>query len=706
LREKVSSVASVLMLCLASTAWAADPEEVVVFGQRTNTAGIPTLTQPIVDTPQTITVIPEAIIELQGSTDLRDVVRNDPSVQIHANEDSATGTNVYIRGFSARFDTYLDGQLDLGTYFRDPFYLEQVNILTGPSSVLFGRGSTGGVVEQVSKKPGLQPFVQGALAIGTEPSERLTADVNVPFADGAAFRFNGLGYNSDIAGRDVGNYQRFAVAPSVAFGLNSPTTFLLSFLHQADWDRPDYGVPWIDIDTPSKISHPASVPWNNYYGFQDDYLRNTVDQMTATLTHELNDQITLRDQFRYGSFQRNYRLTAPAVDAVPPVDPDTGILPVGVPLDQVKVARVQRAGFSQETFLDDQFGLTAKFDTYGISHTLVIGGEVGHQTSDPTTFKISGVPDTNLINPNSNAFFSATTTTIKSAASVTADTLAGYIGDVVAIGPVEISGYARIDRFAASYTNLAVVPVVNYDHTDVRPSFRGAVVYKATPDVSLYTAFGTSFDPSAEGLSLSSSTFYLSPQRSRSVEAGVKWAMNDHFLLSADMFRTIIVNLRETNPLDSDFQILAGNARSEGFELLAQGHVTDQWQVLAGYTYDQATIISSPQGDVGNRLQNTPKHNVRLWTSYDVMPELTLGGGIDYQSNRVPGSVLDGAGYTQIAPGYWVASLVGRYKINDMFSVQVNIDNLMDRRYYDGLDDNHVEVGNGRSGRFTLIFND
>src|SRR5262249_11005848 len=158
------------------------------------------------------------------------------------------------------------------------FYLEQVNILTGPSSVLFGRGSTGGVVDQVSKKPKLEFFTQDALAIGTEPGERLTADVNMPFAAGAAFRFNGLLYNSDIAGRDVGNYQRLGIAPSVAFGLNSPTTFLLSFLHQTDWDTPDYGVPWIDITTPSKISHPASVPWNNYYGFKDDYLRSSVDQ--------------------------------------------------------------------------------------------------------------------------------------------------------------------------------------------------------------------------------------------------------------------------------------------------------------------------------------------------------------------------------------------------------------------------------------------
>lgn len=698
MRAKIKSAASVLALCLApSVAHAADPEEIVVFGAR-NTTGVPTLTQPILDTPQTITVIPKEIIELQGATDLRDVVRNDPSVQIHANEDSAQGTNLYIRGFSARYDTYLDGMLDIGSYFRDPFFLEQVNVLTGPSSVLFGRGSTGGVVEQVSKRPGADEFINGSMAIGTEPSERLTADINMPFGDDAAFRINGLLYNSDIAGRDVGGYQRFGVAPSVIFGLNSPTQVLVSLLHQSDWDTPDYGVPWIDLETPSHMSHPASVPWHNYYGFKSDYVRTSADIFTTTVTHELNDQITLRNEFRFASFGRNYRLTAPAIDQDKP-------FPADKPLGSVSVDRVQRGGFSQETLLDDQFGLTAKFETYGISHSLVFGGEVGRQTSDPTVLKYSGVPQTNLISPDINQLFAGTAVP-KSIVSVDADTIAGYIVDTMQYGPLEVNLAARIDRFAASYTNSVAPPTNSLGRVDVRPSFRGAVTYKATPDVSLYAVYSTSFDPSAEGLSLSASTASLSPERSRSVEAGVKWAVSDRLLLSADLFRTLMVNLREASPIDPTVQILAGNARSEGFEFLAQGHVTDQWSIIAGYTYLQATVISSPDADVGNRLQNAPKHSVRLWSAYDVMPELTLGGGIEYQSNRTPGTFADGVGYLQEVPGYWTASLLARYKINDLLAVQVNLDNLLDRRYYDGLDDNHVEVGSGRSARITFVLTD
>src|SRR3984893_4728544 len=124
-----------------------DLDELLVTGART--VDLPLLTQPIINTPQTITTIPEEVIQLQAATDLRDVLRNDPSVSRHADEDNAQGTNVQIRGFSARNDMYLDGQLDIGSYYRDAFHLEEVEVLTGPSSVMFGRGSTGGAIEQV-----------------------------------------------------------------------------------------------------------------------------------------------------------------------------------------------------------------------------------------------------------------------------------------------------------------------------------------------------------------------------------------------------------------------------------------------------------------------------------------------------------------------------------------------------------------------------
>src|SRR5262249_37287861 len=143
---------------------AAPADTVVVVGMRT--LDLPLLTQPVAETPQSVTVIPKEIIDLRGLNDLRDVLRMDPSVSAHADEDNAQGTVVQIRGFSARSDLYLDGQLDPGSYYRDPFFLESVEVLSGPSSVLFGRGSTGGAINQVGKKPLRDPLAAASVSAG------------------------------------------------------------------------------------------------------------------------------------------------------------------------------------------------------------------------------------------------------------------------------------------------------------------------------------------------------------------------------------------------------------------------------------------------------------------------------------------------------------------------------------------------------------
>jgi catecholate siderophore receptor len=667
-----------------------DLSEILVVGA--SHAGVPLLTQPIIDTPQSIMIIPQEVIEQQARSDLRDVLRNDPSISLHADEDSAQGTNVYIRGFSARYDMYLDGMLDIGNYYRDAFDLEQVDVLTGPSSVLFGRGSTGGAIAQVSKRPTLAPSINGALSIGTDDMQRLTADIDMPIDDGAALRVNGLLHRSGVAGRDDAEYERIGFAPSLALGLNSATRATLSYLHQSDWDRPDYGVPWIDYGSPTGISHPAQVPPDAFYGFKSDYARTSADIATGLVEHDLSDAITLRDQFRYAAYSRDYRATDPEI---------TPIIPLGTPLSAVTVTRVERGGASTETFLDDRADVVAAFGTFGLVHNLVAGGEFGRQTSDPTTLTFSKVPGTPALDPNPDQPFSGASAP-KSIVQVTVYSQAAYAVDTLKLDDGwQVTAAARLDRFAANYVNI-VPKRVSFRTVDVRPSWRGAVVYKAASDLDLYATYGTSFDPSAEGLSLSAATASLSPERSHTIEGGIKWDANGKFLVTAGLFRTVMVNLRETSPIDPTITILAGTARAEGLELAAQGRLSDRWNILAGYTYLNATILSSPDADIGARLQNSPRHSVKVWTAYDIDAGLKIGGGIDYQSSRVPGTLADGNGFLQEVPGYWTLSAMVRYKLSDHLSLQLNLDNLTDKRYYDGLDDDHVSVGAGRSARFTL----
>jgi len=655
---------------------------------------LPLLTEPVMETPQTITLITEQMIQLGGLNDLRDVLRLDPNVSQHADEDSGQGDNLQIRGFSARFDLYRDGQLDLGQYYRDPFDLETVEVLTGPSSVLFGRGSTGGAINDVSKPPTLDGHAAGTLSAGDDDLARLTADVDAPLSPTSALRVDGMAHYSRTAGRDQVFTGRAGLSPVVGFGLGAPTEVTFGVMHQSQWGRPDYGVPWIDIGHPGDVSHPAAVGWSNYYGFKDDYSRVSADIATLAVKHELSEGWTFNDQARYAAYARSFRATEPGVGP---------IIAPGTPLNAVTVTRTVRGLSSTESLLEDQADLSGRFKLWGVTHKLVIGGEVGRQTSDPTTRSFSGAPGTNLVDPDETAQFSGTVTT-KSRVNFTADTAGAYIGDTVEYGRLfEVEGVARIDQFDATFHNAVPQPVTLRED-DIEPSFRAAFVFKPAPEGRIYVMWGTSFDPSAEGLSLSASTADLAPEREHTVEAGIKWDFSRVLLLSGAVFSTVQTNFREPSPTDPSLETIAGTARSQGVELLAQGRITRRWLVLAGYTYLDAKIISSPNADVGRPLQDAPRNSVRLFSAYDVTDKLTLGGALNYSSSRVPSSTPDPNGFWQQVPGYTTLSALARYQLGPNVSLQLNVDNLLDAHYYDGVDDNHVNVGAGRSAHLTLAF--
>ncbi|HJW40674.1 MAG TPA: TonB-dependent receptor, partial [Rhizomicrobium sp.] len=616
--SRVIACAAGAMLLLASRPAAV--ETVVVTGMRV--LPYAKLTEPILKTPQSISVVPAAIMQEQAAYDLRDVLRNDPNVSLHADEDSGQGDNITIRGFSARFDTYLDGMLDVGSYYRDGFDLQEVDVLTGPSSVLFGRGSTGGVIQQISKTPGLDPFYDASAIGSTDGTVRLAVDVNQPLSDTAALRLNALSYQGGIADRDIAHYDRIGVAPSLTIGIGTPTRLTLSFLHQSEWDVPDYGVPWIDL-AGETVSQPAHVPHADFYGFTSDRAYDTVDIGTATAVHDFDSALSLRDQLRYGHYQRAYQATDPTIAAV---------IPAGTPLSAISVTRTMRGGFSTETTLDDQFDLTAHFAALGLDHTVVTGLEASRMTSDPTVLKFAGVPSTNLIDPDPFQPF-AGTTSLKSVVRASVETLAAYAVDTMKIDRWAFTAAARLDDFNASFRNAIPAPLFLH-HADLMPSYKIAAVYSLTPDASLYAVYGTSFDPSAEAVSLSGATAGLAPERSHTLEAGGKWNATEGLLVSAALFRTIMTNLREPDPLDPTVDVLEGTAQAEGLEIQAQGRVTEEWAVLAGYTYLDARILSSPNPDAGSRLQNAPRHSVKLWSTYDLPFRLTIGAGMNYQSSR------------------------------------------------------------------------
>ncbi len=655
------------------------------------TAGIPeTISTPkytelVLDTPQTINVVGQQTMQEQGVTSLRDALRNVAGISLAAGEGGAQGDNLTIRGFSARNDIFLDGMRDFGSYYRDPFNYQSVEVLQGPTSTTFGRGSTGGIVNQESKTPQTGRFIGGSLQFGSDLTRRVTADINEPLGQSAAFRLNIMGNDSKVAERDIAENRRFGVAPSLAFGLGKTTRLVLNYLHQQEDDTPDYGIPWL-------FNGPAPVDRTNYYGFEDaNYLRTNVDIATARVEHDFGSNFTLRNQARYGHYKRDAQITEARVAGTPTLD---------TPLEDINVTRNQIAVDSLETYLGDQLDLTMPFRTGFAQHSVVAGVEGGRETSSPTRFAWTGVPGTSLLNPDENQQFVGT-----SVANSNVNTLATSFG-MYAVDTVKLSrkwdvvGGVRWDHFDTKYTQ-SVAPAAAFSRVDQQPSYRAAILYKPKPYGSIYFDYGTSFNPSAESLSLSANNANLSPENNRTFEAGTKWDLpSKRISLAAALFQTEKMNAREPDPNNPLLNVLEGTQRVRGAQISVTGRITDRWQMLSSYAYLDGILASSvfyPQF-VGYQLPNVPKNTFNLWTTYQLPRKFMVGGGSQFVDSRTASltAPLDPTtGLVKKIPSYWLFNALASYQLAEHVSLQVNLYNLANRYYFDEPHPGHIVAGAG-----------
>ena len=643
---------------------------------------------PLLDTPQTITEVSRQVMDQQGTTTLRDALRNVAGISLAAGEGGAQGDNLTIRGFTARNDLYIDGMRDFGSYYRDPFDLQEVDVLQGPSSVTFGRGSTGGVVNQATKTPNMSQSISGDVDFGTDLTRRGTMDFNTPipkFGEGAAFRLNVMGDENNIAGRDVAENRRYGVAPSLALGLGTATRWTFSFFHQDADDIPDYGIPWLN-------NGPAPVNRNNYYGLKNgNYLRTYDDIGTAKFEHDLNRHITVRDQIRYANYVRHARITEPQY-----------LAPATVNRNEIAVDSV-------ESFADEQFDVVASFKTGSIQHNVVTGIELSRETSDPTRPKYTNVPTTSLFDPDPDQAF-AGTETISSQVNTTALSGAAYVLDTVKLERHwEATGGFRWDYFDTDYKQF-IAPVAAFTRIDRMPTWRGALVYKPTQSGSLYLASGTSFNPSAESLSLSAANANLPPEKNKTYEAGSKWEFHGgKTTLRGALFRTDKTNAREPDPTNSLLNVLAGNQHVDGVQVEWKTRLTSRWDMQTSYAYLDAKVVSSQYypASVGARLANVPAHTFNFWSEYRLGHGNEIGTGGNFVSSRTASSTvpLDPVtGLVKEVPGYWVFNAMAKHRLTEHVDLQANINNIANRYYYDQLHPAHIVLGPGRSALIGLKF--
>lgn len=646
--------------------------------------------------PQSTTVLSHQLLSSEATSSLEDALRNVPGITLNAGEGAARGDTVNLRGFSAFNDFFLDGVRDAAVYTRDDFDLDSVEVLKGPSAVLFGRGSTGGAINQVSKAPVLHPFDDVTTQLGTNDLYRATADLDTPISPTAAVRLNLMGQSSAIADRDDARTRRLGVAPAVALGIGERDSLTLAYLHLLEDDIPDAGIPFLD-------GRPAPVPRDAFFGLASDRATTHDDIFTARYQHEFNDSVSLSDTLRYARYEFDYQFDSPKLghDVPPPA----------TPLATILVGRDSPSSSGVMTNLDDQIDLAARFNTGYITHTLVTGLEVARQSSDlyryrnPFDSNNDWIPETPLLDPD--PYETRPVEPVASTQRTVAPSGGAYVMDTLGFGPyVALTAGFRYDQFSATYDSLTLQSGARQRLHELNRlgSPRAALVITPTPRQTYYFSFGTSFDPSAEALTLTSKTANLGPVKAKSFEVGAKtqW-LNGGLMVTTALFRTEVDNAQTNDPDNPTITVLNGNERVNGLEVQAVGHLTERWKIFCGYTYlDGRTLASGTPAYVGKVMPNVAHDSLNLWTEYHLTSAWEIGGGGNWLSHRFADS-----GEAAYVPSYVVWNAMVSYHASPRLSLQLNGFNLFNKLYYGGVyytspSESHAIPGAGRSVAVTF----
>ncbi|VXC59085.1 TonB-dependent receptor [Sphingomonas sp. AX6] len=695
-----------------------DPQEVVVTGEYlTDDLSLPQQVLSPLDTPQSVTVVEDDLMSEQGRRTLRDAMRNITGVSFQAGEGNPPGGGdaFNVRGFSARDDIFVDGIRDPGNYFRDPFYAERIEVTKGPASAFAGRGNVGGTVNIVTRQPILSNRVGGEIGVGTDNFYRATADYNyvVDTDSGIAVRLTAMAHSADEPGRDQVFSRRWAVAPSIGFGIGGDTSFIVNYLHLEQDDRPDFGLP--NGRNLSLAGSPfggvvAPVDRDNFYGYSTDYRDVRTDTVTGRFEHQFGETLSISNVTRYARVDNEQVASAPRfVGNVTTLTPATLAVGNRKPRDQ-----------TDQLFIN-QTNLTAEFATGALRHTVVAGVEYVDESNENRRRLDANGPNMNLFDP---AFlFAAPIAYNGTRARTDVETLAVYLFDTVELGEQwKFVGGLRHDRVktrARGFDDIGIAPgfVTDLLRTDNKLSGNAAIVFKPTPASSLYVAYGTAFEPGsgAEIVQLAggnnnppttAANFNVDPETSRAWEAGGKIDVMDGALnLSAAVFQITRDNARTPGVNAGDPPVvLDGEQRVRGLELQAVGRITPRWNIFAGYTYLDGEVTKSNRAfEVGQRLDHTPEHSANLWTSYAATDALTIGGGVQHVSSRTSDVRQSAtANITITAPAYTVFDAFAEYKINEQFGLRANVYNIGDRDYFYSFASGQSIPAASRSATLTL----
>ncbi len=589
-----------------------------------------------------------------------------PGITLGAGEGgNPNGDRPFIRGYNSESSMYVDGVRNATSQNREMFAVEQVEVTKGSASAMGGAGTVGGSINLISKVAKKGDFLEGSVENGTDNYQRITLDGNKDFGNGIAARVAIMGHHNEKAGQSDGaEYKRAGIAPSITFGLDTDTRTTLSYYYLKSDDTPDSGVPYnYDIAKKTTVGKPVNVKQGIYYGLLDRDFQKQENQIgTIKVEHDINDNFTLTNTAVFNKSKNDYLWTQP--------DDSKG----NVVND--KVWRRINSRITDTEIFTDQLALTGKLNTGIIQHKLNMGAEYSDQKSDKGNYNTSypGYPGT---------------------------TTGGFNSDC-----------AINDAWCTSLTN----PNSKDQWLGTAIVNKAGITFKPVKNGSIYTSFATSANPvgvdGGDGSeSIGQAYMDLKPEESRTFEIGTKWnILNDRLNLTAAIFRTEKQNTRIQ--LDASTYTNGGESKVDGVELSATGKITDKWDITAGYSYldseltdpgpscTRAGVCTYPNPAKGKQLPNVPENSATLWTTYKVLPQLTLGAGAFY-SDKVYGDAAN----TKYVPGYVRYDAMARYNVNKNVDLQLNLNNLSDKRYFTKAYASHYATeAEGRNAVLSLNF--
>lgn len=669
-------------------------------------------TAPLVETPQTIQVIPQSLIAEQGATTLTEALRSVPGITIQAGEgggaSSTTGDMFTMRGFDAQNSLFVDGVRDDGLLSRDVFNLEQIEVFSGPTGSDVGRTNAAGYINMSTKRPGLQGIRSGSVAYGTNDSVRTTVDVNQPlslgergtFLGNAAVRVNLLWQDGGTAGRDHVGRESKAIAPSIAFGVDTSTRLTVSGQVMRQDNVPDYGLPAAASPlgplTATGVVSANEISQSNFYGHPDeDFDKATQDNITVRVERDLRPGTSFINQTRYNTASR---------DAV--ISSITGAW--NQETNAVNVAR--QGSFRENDIFSNQTSLITGVTTGRLRHDLSLGVEVS--TEDYNQPGYAGFGAARLLDlDNPDVFTPVMGMDVQPSGAQSqgsTDTVAFYLFDGVDLSSrVRVNGGVRVERYKTLSHNVTAAGVVtDLEGDGTLLTGKAGVVYRLNAQGNLYASYGSSATPPG------SANFQLSaaeanqnnpnvePQKSTNYEVGTKWSLaNSRFLLSGAFFyteNTNVIYVIDNTTIPPLFNQDNGQ-KVQGVNFGFVGRPLSFWDINLNVQYLEGELTHQDPVQNGRRLARTPPFAGSLWTTFQLPHGIRVGGGVRY-TDRVYISTAN----TTSVPSYGIADALVEVPVGPRLLVRLNVNNLTDKVYIRGINNNGQRYVPGTPRSFLL----